>query len=58
MWRQHKVRQGTRRVTGTRPVPMLPFEIRICLNMVSHELHRGYQRHSLAKAIEPVIQWT
>lgn len=55
MWRQHKVRQGTRRETETRPVPVLPFEIGISLNMVSHELHGGY--HSLAKAIEPVIQW-
>jgi hypothetical protein len=55
MWRQHKVRQGTRRETETRPVPVLPFEIGISLNMVSHELHGGY--HSLAKAMEPVIQW-
>lgn len=30
---------GTRRETETRPVPVLPFEIRICLSMVSHELH-------------------
>jgi len=58
-WRQHtqgsaghEARDGGEACPGASI-----FEIRTSVNMDCHELHGGLTYHSLAKAMEPVIQW-